>query len=210
MGSVRTLLVGGLVWVTVGSVGHAGETRTWVDVRGNQVPGELVEVTDDHMVVLLVEGSEVSIPWQVFSDNDQNYLRQQLPKDEPQPVEPKEPDAATTNQTPTTEESEAEQSEPDSEPSGEPEGADLYQPPSDDEAYPFYCSVCDGDIPASIGLGDSCPHCGIEFESIEDEDGNLIGSNERPWWLRLSAKAIVFGVVFLVSTAWKFRRVVLG
>lgn len=200
MGAVRTLVVASLVWLGLGAVADAGEIRTWVDNRGNQVPGELVDVTADHMVVLLVEGAEVSIPLKVFSANDQTYLRKQMTQQKSEETESVEPVKPTSSEAPPKEKPE------DQEPTTELTGADTYHPPVLEESIQYYCTNCDGELSAAIGVGDHCPHCDILIEFEEDEHGNVVEGKRLPWYGRLAARVFAFGVIFVVSTAWKFRH----
>lgn len=198
MGAIRSLVVCSLVWVGLSTVVRAGEVRNWVDVRGNQVPGALVDVTADQMVVLLVDGAEVSIPLKVFSEGDQKYLREQMPEKVKQA-----PAKATSSQALTQQEQAKEVA------SQELTGADLYQPPSTNQNIHYFCTNCDGDLSASIGVGDHCPQCDILIEYEEDEHGNVVkGTKELPWWGRLVSRIATFVVIFVVSTAWKFRRLI--
>lgn len=202
MGAVRTLVFCGLVWASVCGVVDAGELRTWVDNRGNQVPGELVNVTADQMVVLLVEGAEVTIPLKVFSTSDQKYLREQLPAEKQEATESEEPAETTSSEEPSLTQPKEE------EPTPETNVTDVPEPPTDDETIEYYCTNCDGELSASTGVGDHCPHCDILIEYEEDADGNVVAGERLPWYGRLLARVLVFGVIFVASTAWKFRHLI--
>ncbi|MBA2113719.1 hypothetical protein [Bremerella alba] len=186
MGVIRALVVLGLVGVGLNAVVQADEPRAWVDTHGNQVPGELVDVTADQMVVLRIDDEEVSIPLTVFSENDRKYLRQQMPDKVSEPAEVKELESKS--------------------PSKDLSGADLYQPPRKNENIQYYCTGCDGALSSSIGVGDHCSHCGVMIEYEEDEYGNVVSGTKPPWFAHLPVRTIGFFVVFVLSTAWKFRR----
>lgn len=197
MNAVRTQIVCGLVWVGLSAVVDAGEVRTWVDNRGNQVPGELVDVTEDQMVVLLVDEAEVSIPLKVFSKNDQKYLRKKMPE--------KVKEMSESDETPSRTATTPVRPDP-KKPSKELTGADLYQPPRKNQNLQYYCTGCYGDLSSRIGVGDHCPHCGIMIHYEEDENGNVIKGSKPPWFAYVPVRTIGFFVVLVVSTAWKFRR----
>ncbi|PQO25047.1 hypothetical protein C5Y96_26445 [Blastopirellula marina] len=198
MGAIRTLIVCSLVWVGLCSSVRADETRTWVDTNGNQVPGELVEVTDDEMVVLRVGEEEVSIPLLVFSVQDRTYLHEQLPDKVKKPTE-QEVQAAkkSTQSKPNNKKSKQQLT-----------GADLYQPPRKNQNYylEYYCSVCYGELSSKSGVGTVCPHCGSLIMGEEDEHGNLVRGSRPPWFANIPVRLIGFLVFMVVSTAWKFRR----
>ncbi|QDU76031.1 hypothetical protein Pan97_30760 [Bremerella volcania] len=198
MGAVRTLVVCSLVWVSTSCAVHAEEARTWVDTHGNQVPGELVDVTTDQMVVLRVEGAEVSIPLDVFSEDDRAYLRQQMPEKVKEVQETKEPPEANSSAKSTAKE----------QPKQKLTGADLYQPPRKNQTLQYYCTGCYGDLSSSIGVGDHCPRCGIMIQYEEDENGNVIKGSKPPWFAYLPVRTIGFLIVMVLSTAWKFRRLI--
>ncbi len=195
MGAVRTWIVCSLVWAGLGSVVCADEARTWVDTHGNQVPGQLVEVTDEDMVVLEVEGEQVSIPLTVFSAKDRAYLHEQLPDQVAKPTT-QEIEAESTAQA----KPKPKQSTP------KLTGADLYQPPRKNQNLQYYCTGCYGDLSSSIGVGDHCPHCGIMIQYEEDENGNVVKGSKPPWFAYIPIRTVAFFVVMILSTAWKFRR----
>lgn len=197
MGAIRTLIVCSLVWVGLVSAARADEPRTWVDTNGNQVPGELVEVTDDEMVVLRVGEEEVSIPLSVFSVKDRTYLHEQLPEKVSKPTEEEvqaEKKAMQASSNPKK-------------PTRKLTGADLYQPPRKNQNLEFYCTACNGTVSSSIGVGDYCPNCGALIAFEQDEHGNLVrGSKDIPVWAHFSPRGLIFILIFVISTAWKFRR----
>jgi len=197
MGAVRTLVVCGLVGVGLSGVADAGERRTWVDIRGTQVPGELVDVTDDKMVVLRVDESEVSIPLHVFSVNDRKYLHEQLPDKVPEVSPDEQPGPASSTRKFREEKKK---------PQRQLTGADLYQPPRKNQNLHYYCTGCYGDLSSRIGVGDHCPHCGILIQYEQDEHGNVTKGSKPPWFAYVPVRTIGFLVIFVLSTAWKFRR----
>ena len=61
----------------------------------------------------------------------------------------------------------------------------------------FYCSNCNKDVPAHLGAGDRCPHCGVYWEYEETADGRTLDASgqEVTGW---SVGGIVFAVVVTV------------
>lgn len=71
------------------------------------------------------------------------------------------------------------------------------------------CSNCDGEVPASIGAGDCCPHCGVRFDYEEKSDG----SREYAGWgstrggRRAIVKLSILGVCLVMGALGAlFRR----
>lgn len=92
------------------------------------------------------------------------------------------------------------------EPSAMPAGPDVID---------GYCDECGKDVPASIGAGDHCPHCGIYFEYEEDEDGTVTyadnssgGSSFR--LRRIPIKGIVTLVLIVLGGIAAVGRRILG
>lgn len=198
MGTIRTLIVCSLVWVGTCLVAYADETRTWIDIHGNQVPGELVDVTEDGMVVLKVGEEEASIPVSVFSVKDRTYLHEQLPEKVSKPTE----EEVQAEKKATQARSQPKKS------TQKLTGADLYQPPRKNQNYylEYHCSVCYGKLSKKSGVGSVCPYCGSLIMGEEDEHGNLVRGSRPPWFANIPVRFIGFLVFMVVSTAWKFRR----
>ncbi len=189
--------------LAVSVIVRSGETRNWIDNRGNQVPGELVEVTADDQVVLLVGGEKVSIPFAVFSESDQAFLREQTKATEASPL----PEEESLSE-PEMPESVASEPPVASEAPEEEDGAEAYVPPRYDysDSLVYFCSGCDGELPADLELGDACPHCFSVIHYTEDENGNVTEGTKPPWFSNLPIRGIGFLVFLVLSTAWKFRR----
>ena len=53
-----------------------------------------------------------------------------------------------------------------------PESTRYSRPQTGVSEVVYVCSGCNRDVPASLGAGESCPHCGVYFEYSEEMDGS--------------------------------------
>jgi len=97
----------------------------------------------------------------------------------------------------------------------EPEGISHGSPPAVDhvpaeQVQVYACSNCNKDVPAHLGAGDRCPHCGVRWDYEETADGRMLDSSGREVskaWIRMGgAGGLVAIVVFLVSLVIRLAR----
>ncbi len=194
MNVYRSLAPSWLLLFSLCSVVVAGESRTWTDVTGTTIQGELIDVTSNHHALLRVDGETVSIPLAIFSKEDQRHLKSWR----------KEAPSQSDMVSATSQAEEADKPQHEPSPMITP---DNYTPPKLREENYFACSNCDHELSDKIGVGDHCPHCDILLEYEEDENGNVIaGTKETPWYIRatirIGAAILTAGTIGL----WKLRH----
>lgn len=218
MNVCRSLVAGWLLLFGLNTLLVADEARTWTDISGNTIVGELIDVTSNHHALLRVDEETVSIPFSIFSKEDQKYLKskqkatQKTPKASSQP-----PSDEPTNQPPV-DSNETEKQKNGSQ-DASPEQAtnasspvvtpDNYVPPKWEPELTYFCTNCDHELSASVGVGDHCPHCNVLLEYEEDENGNVTaGKKDIPWYwragIRIAATVFVAGLAGL----WKLRHLI--
>ncbi|NLE37701.1 MAG: hypothetical protein GX621_06710 [Pirellulaceae bacterium] len=78
------------------------------------------------------------------------------------------------------------------------------------------CSNCNKTVPANIGAGDHCPHCGVYFDYEEDKFGNRRNAPRKNSWtnssgrVRVPVRLIAFVVVIVISGLGALFRAIRG
>lgn len=223
MNVCRSLVACGLLLLGFSTVLVAGEARTWTDITGNTIDGELLDVTSNHHALLRVDGETVSIPFSIFSEHDQKHLKswkknvaaESDPATEPTADQPTSSQAeaaspAAKPEVPVKEDSpEPSADKPEKEPSTVIT-ADNYMPPVRQEKVAYFCTNCDHELSASIGVGDHCPNCDVLIEYEEDENGNVIaGKRDLPWYARTLIKIGAAIATAGIFGLWRLRHLLL-
>jgi hypothetical protein len=88
---------------------------------------------------------------------------------------------------------------------GPPRGSETSSAPPSGQEEVGMCSNCKKDVPAHIGAGDRCPHCGITFTFEEKADGTYVdahGSEVSKWWVNVGGwGGAIFVIFILISIA---------
>lgn len=215
MNGYRSLVAGCFCLIGFNSLLVAGEPRTWTDVSGNKIVGELVDVTSNHHALLRVEDEMVSIPFTIFSQEDQKYLKSRQKEStngSSDPVSQPSTDSDETSKPKTDpQESSSDRTEDETDNVSSPViTPDNYVPPKWEPELAYFCTNCDHELSASVGVGDHCPHCNILLEYEEDENGKVIaGKKDIPWYWRAGIRIAATVVVAGLAGLWKLRHLIL-
>ncbi|PQO40695.1 hypothetical protein [Blastopirellula marina] len=218
MNVCRSLVTGWLLLFGMNTLLVAGEARTWTDISGNTMVGELLDVTSNHHALLRVDEETVSIPFSIFSKADQTFLKSKQNETQKTPQASSQPSSNEPTDQPPADTSETEKQEIDpQENAGEQKAnatspvitSDNYVPPKSKPELAYFCTNCDHELSASIGVGDHCPHCNVLLEYEEDENGTVTaGKKDIPWYwrtgIRIAATVFVAGLAGL----WKMRHLI--
>lgn len=209
--------------------------RAWTDVDGNVVQGQLDRVLPGG-VFLAVDGMTRIVRMEKLSEADHDYLREYLePRGlanlvpaKPKPIEPPDEVAAVDPPPPPTETESTPTVTPPPPPPPvitprpTPPARPPYSPPSTPppsytppaaptpqyvEQYVGICGECNKEVPAHLGAGDHCPHCGVYWDYEEDEHGNAIDKDGKKlgWWTKIGGGGIVFIILVIVRIVYALK-----